>query len=211
VYIQMCIKGVGGISTDEADEIINGGGLRCNWWRRQELITPNEYTGRLMPTELDLHVNSYDAQHPGRGGKVREETPFISMTAGSVERSTFHKTNFFHPAHRTALLFASNFGNPGDRCFLFYCWVIVGLSPAVEVLQLSEEVRELNTYRRYSAFQTEGEIAAKIEVTAPQIEKYERYRIWRPTARGMKFSCEAKKRNLRYVDPHSIVNIREAF
>jgi hypothetical protein len=212
MYVQMCIKGVNGITTAEADDIIDGDGLRCNWWRKQETIAPREYTGRLMPTELDLHVNAYDAQHPVRKGKVREETPFISMTAGAVERSTFHKTNFFHPAHRTALLFASNFGDPGDRCFLFYCWTIVGLSPAVEVLQLSEEVRELNTYRRYSAFQTEGEVAAKIEVTAPQIEKYERYRIWRPAAaRVVKFSREEEKLNPRYVDPYSIVNIREAF
>jgi hypothetical protein len=89
----------------------------------------------------------------------------------------------------------------GDR------WLV----PAVEVLQLSEEVRELNTYRRYSAFQTEGEIVAKIEVTAPQIEKYERYRIWSPAARVVKFSREEEKLNPRYVDPYSIVNIREAF
>lgn len=211
VYVQMCIKGVNGITTAEADDIISGGGLRCNWWRRQKTITPNEYTGRVAPAELNLHVNSYDEQHPRRAGKVRDETPFISMTAGAVERSTFYKTNFFHPAHRTALLFASNFGEPGDRCFLFYCWVIVGLNPAVEVIQLSEEVRELNTYRRYSAFQTEGEIIAKVEVTAPQIEKYERYRIWRPGRRAVKFSCEDEKRNSRYVDPYSIVNIREAF
>jgi hypothetical protein len=78
-------------------------------------------------------------------------------------------------------------------------------------LQLSEEIRELNTYRRYSAFQTEGEIAAKIEVTAPQIEKYERYRVWRPAARIVKFSREDEKLNTRYVNPYSIVNIREAF
>ena len=133
------------------------------------------------------------------------------MISRDGERSTFHKTNFFHPAHLTALLFASNFGEPGDRCFLFYCWVIVGLNPAVEALPLSEEVRELNTYRRYSAFQTEGEIAAKVEVTAPQIEKYERYSIWRPGARVVKYSREEEKLNSRYVDPHSIVNIREAF
>jgi hypothetical protein len=211
VYVQMCIKGVSGITSREADDIISGSGLRCNWWRRQETITPREYTSRLTATELSLHINSYGEQHPERKGKIREETPFISMTAGAVERSTFHRTNFFHPAHRTALLFASNFGEPGDKCFLFYCWVIVGLSPAVEVMQLSEEVRELNTYRRYSAFQTEGEIAAKIEVTAPQIEKYERYRVWRPAARVVKFSREEEKLNPLYVDPYSIVNIREAF
>lgn len=211
MYVQTCIKGVNGISVSEADEIIGGDGLRCNWWRRQETISPTEYTQRLAPAELALHVNSYDMQHPSRTGKVREETPFISLAAGAMERSTFYKTNFFHPAHRTALLFASNFGESGSNCFLFYCWVIVGLSPAVEVVQLAEEVRELNTYRRYSAFQTEGEVTAKVEVTAPQIEKYERYRVWRSSTRSVKFAIEDVKPNPRYVDPRSIVNIREAF
>jgi len=43
------------------------------------------------------------------------------------------------------------------------------LTPAVEISHMAEEVRELNIYRRYSAFQTEGEIVAKIEVSARQI------------------------------------------
>lgn len=73
--------------------------------------------------------------------------------------------------------FASDFGRYQGECYLFYCWVVVGLTPAVEVKHLAEEVRELNTYRRFSAFQTEGEIVAKIEVPARQIHRFERYEV----------------------------------
>ena len=211
MFVQTCIKGINGISSTEAKEILDGGGIQCNWWRVVHRISPNEINERLTSANLDLHINSYGASHPVLPGKVKEETPFISLTAGCVERSVFLKTNFIHPAHQTALWFASDFGRLRGECFLFYCWVVVALTPAVEIHHLAEEVRELNTYRRYSAFQTEGEIVAKIEVSARQIHRYEQYRI-SSGARGIAtFSLEDVTVNPLYVDPYSIVNIREAF
>jgi hypothetical protein len=211
VFVQTCIKGINGIGSAEAKAILNGDGILCNWWRRVHSISPNEMNERLTSANLDLHINSYGEPHPTLPGKVMEETPFISLTAGCVERSVFLKTNFAHPAHRTALWFASDFGKLRGECFLFYCWVVVALTPAVEIRHLAEEVRELNTYRRYSAFQTEGEIAAKIEVLARQIHRYEQYRI-SSDARGIAtFSLEDVTINPLYVDPYAIVNIREAF
>ncbi len=211
MYIQTCIKGVNGISSAHAKAIINGRGLACNWWRNERNISPAQVDERLTAAELDLHVNSYGQQHPTRAGTVRKQTPFISLTAGAVERSVFLRTNLVHPAHRTALFFASDFGRLRGDCFLFYCWVMVGLRPSVEVKGLAEEVRELNTYRRYSAFQTEGELAAKIEVPARQIHRYERYHISTGRAGRLRFSIGETEINPSYVDPRSVVNLREAF
>lgn len=211
MYIQTCVKGVSDISSVQAKEIINGRGLACNWWRHERHISPSQIDERLTAAELDLHVNSYDQQHPSRTGIVSTETPFISLTAGAVERSVFLRTNLVHPAHRTALFFASKFGSLRGDCFLFYCWVVVGLRPSVEVKGLAEEIRELNTYRRYSAFQTEGELAAKIEVPARQIHRYERYSISQSRAGRPLFSLAETAVNSSYIDPHSVVNLREAF
>ncbi len=49
-------------------------------------------------------------------------------------------------------------------CFLFHCWVIVGLRSAVGVRALAKEVRDLKNYSQYSYYQGEGEIAPKIDV-----------------------------------------------
>jgi hypothetical protein len=211
VYVQTCIKGVNGIDVRGAEEILAGEGLVCNWWRNQGSIGPADIDRRLTSAELDLHVNSYDEQHPDLRGTVRTETPFISLTAGAVDRNPFLKTNFVHPAHRTALHFATNFSRLRGDCFLFYCWVVVGLKPAVEIRHLAEEVRELNTYRRYSAFQTEGEIVAKVEVPSRQIHRYEHYRVTDGTGGYVDLTYMGQSINPRYVDPYSIVNIREAF
>lgn len=211
MYVQTCIKGVNGINSGRANAILSGGGLTCNWWRRVRTISPQEIDERLNSADLDLHVNSYGGEHPVHAGKIKDETPFISLTAGAVSRNVFFKTNFVHPAHRTALWFASDFGRLRGDCFLFYCWVVVALSPSVEVRHLAEEVRELNTYRRYSAFQTEGEIVAKIDVPSRQIHRFERYEIsGDPNGPPALAYLEARV-NPRYVDPYSIVNIREAF
>jgi len=221
MYVQMCIKGVNHINLAEAQEVLAGEGLTCNWWRERgkemKGISPPEIDERLNSANLDLHINSYEKGHPDYPGSVKEETPFISLTAGAVSRNLFLKTNFVHPAHLTALSFASNFGRHPGECYLFYCWVVVGLTPAVEVKHLAEEVRELNTYRRFSAFQTEGEIVAKIEVPARQIHRFERYEVHGSGNLHSDISfvddisfIDAFK-NPRYVDPYSIVNIREVF
>jgi hypothetical protein len=211
LYVQTCIKGVNGINIKGAQQILAGEGLVCRWWRNQGSIGPADIDRRLTSAELDLHVNSYDEQHPDLPGTVKEETPFISLTAGAVDRNEFLKTNFVHPAHRTALHFATRFGRLRGDCFLFYCWVVVGLKPAVEIRHLAEEVRELNTYRRYSAFQTEGEIVAKVEVPSRQIHRYEHYRVTDGPGGRINLAYVAQTVNPRYVDPYSIVNIREAF
>jgi len=211
VFVQMCVKGMNNISVADAQAILAKRGLACSWWRNAQHISSSEIDNRLTAEELDLHVNSFDEKHPTRGGLVRDETPFISLAAGSVERNTFWEINEINPAHQVALNFATSFGGWHGDCFLFYCWVFVAMRPSVPVRHLAEEVRELNTYRKYSQFQPEGEIAAKIEVPAHQIEKLEHYRYEPDGAGHSKITLVATYQNPGYVQPHAVTNYRDWF
>jgi hypothetical protein len=205
----MCIKGMNGITLADAQAILVKRGLACSWWRNARQISSSEIDERLTSEELDLHVNSFDEKHPTRGGLVREETPFISLTAGSVERNAFWKTNEINPAHRVALNFATSFGGSRGDCFLFYCWVLVAMRPSVHVRHLAEEVRELTTYRSYSHFQPEGEIAAKIEVPARQIDKLEHYRYGTGDHGRQQITLVETYKNSGYIRPHDVTNYRD--
>jgi hypothetical protein len=207
MFVQMCVKGINGISRDEAHVILERG-LACAWWRKSAHITSAEINQRLTREELDLHVHSYEEKHPNRGGLVCDQSPFISLTAGSVERDAFYSRNEINPAHIIALNFATGFGQPGE-CYLFYCWVLVALRPSVPVRHLAEEVRELHTYTRYSPYQPEGEIAAKIEVPAPQIEKFERYEYGQDGNGNMRITLLETKPNEGYISPHDVTNYRD--
>ena len=73
-----------------------------------------------------------------------------------MERNTLLQTIVAHSTYLTALDFATDSGRrPG---YLFYAWAIVGLNPAPSIESVSEKVRELNTYRSWSAYQTEAKL-----------------------------------------------------
>jgi hypothetical protein len=217
VFIQMCVKGMrgkgpgrdDGITFDDACAIATKRGLVCAWWRNTRHISPAEIDARLTDMELDLHINSSEEIHPTRGGLVKDQSPFISLTAGQVERKKYLAQNSTHPAQLTALKFATDSGTLQGECFLFYCWVMVGMRPNVPVRHLAEEVRELNTYTEFSWFQLEGEIAAKIEVPPRQIEKFEHYEC-RDRGDGLpefrRLGTVANKR--LYIHPHDVTNYR---
>lgn len=164
MIVQRCLKGVNGISDTEANEMMRAKGILCNWWRSVGSITPQWRRQKLTAQAVDLHVNNY--------GAVVNDTPFISLTSGTVSRDKYLRTNIVRPARVTAVEFATDGGLVDG--YIFYCWVLVGLNPAPEVEGVAEEVRELNTYRSYSAYQTEGEVTAKVIVPANQIEGVEK-------------------------------------
>lgn len=208
MFVQWCIKGVRGITDDEARGVIDSrAGVQCRWWRNVKTITPPQIADKLTQANLDLHVNHYGDPDPATGRPFCDGTPFISMAAGSVERSVFLQTNIAHPARLVALDFATAGGTTDG--YLFICYVIVGLRPAVGVAAVSEEVRELNTYRRYSAFQTEGEITAKIYIPANQIQRCEAYSVTRPGVVNPRPDWVHVNRH--FEDPVTISNIRELF
>ena len=128
------------------------------------------------------------------------------MSAGSVERDTLAKTNRVHRSRSTALWFGSEFGAQA-KAYLYVCWVILAPRTAVEVEGVAEEVRDLNTYRRYSDFQTEGEIAVKINLPHNQIKCVERW-DW-PTSAGGRITRRWVHPNPDFTPPERLTNIRE--
>jgi hypothetical protein len=181
MIVQWCCRGVGNLTRAEVEDILdNQVGLTCPYWPRDRALPYGIALGRLTERYLDLHVNHYDAIDAETGKRVFEISPFISLSAGCVDRRTLMRTNVIHPARRTALEFATDDGTrPG---WLFTCWVLVGVNPAVGIEAVAEEVRELNHARRYSSYFTEGEIAAKINVSSRQILCAE---YWIPTAQTL--------------------------
>jgi hypothetical protein len=206
MIVQWCVKGLVLPSDVEARRIIDDGqGLVCNWWREEEDIDPADIPGKLTSRNLDMHINHFAALDSATGDAFSRRSPFISLSAGTVERDTFAQTNFVHRARKTALYFGSDFGMR-DWAYLYLCWLILSPRPAVQVEYLAEEVRDLNSYRHYSPFQTEGEIVAKIIVPANHIASCEKWEIDRQVnSYRMTWTYE----NSGFVQPEMLTNVRE--
>jgi hypothetical protein len=207
MIVQWCVKGLSLPDDTTARTIIdNRAGLLCNWWRDVGTISPPQSRDRLTAGNLDRHVNHFSAIDPSNGRPFSEQTPFISLSAGVVERDTAAKTNYVHRARKAGLWFGSNFG-ANTTAYIYVCWVILAPRSAVEVEAVAEEVRDLNTYRRYSEFQTEGEIAVKIIVPANQIQQCERWDL--DVTSRPKFVQTWVHSNPRFTPPELLTNVRE--
>jgi hypothetical protein len=206
MIIQWCIKGLALENDQEAKAILNSRqGLVSNWWRAVGTISQAEKPEKLTPANLDLHVNHFSDPDNTTELPFSDRTPFISLSSGSVERDSVAKTNYVHTALRTALWFGTNFG-ASRTAYLYTCWVLLGTRQAVEVEALAEEIRDLNTYRRYSDYQTEGEVAAKIVVPDNHIEKCQKW-IWDRGARTI--TPGWIQMNPRFTPPDTLSNVRE--
>lgn len=180
MFVQRCVKGIrgrtathpNGLNDAEAKALLTDGcGILSNWWRNNGSITPTGCLQKLTRVNLERHIHDYAA--------FEAETPFISLSAGCVERDDALRLNRIHEATDIALRFATNWGEVHG--YLFRCWVVVAPRPAVPVQGVAEDVRNLHTYTRYSDYQREGEITAKINIPATQIESVER---WDSNGRG---------------------------
>jgi hypothetical protein len=206
MYVQWGIKGIAGTTTenstnaltkDEAFGLVRSGeGIVSNWWRNKGTILANEVPTVLTERNLDRHLHDY--------ANFGQQSPFISVASGCVERDSLLRRNTVHSAVDTALLFATDaWARPGA---LFYCWIPVGLNPAVEVSAVAEAVRDLNVYHRWSPFQLEGEITAKVQIPANQIRRVE----WWDGAERTDEAVDTFI-NPRFVDPAPITNLRDLF
>lgn len=205
MIVQWCIKGLSLPNDAAAEDIISErAGLLCNWWRDVHRITPPEVRDRLTLQNLNFHVNHFSSINPTTGRPFGELTPFISLSAGVVERDQAAQTNNVHRAQRTALRFGSRFGRD-NTAYLVICWLVVGLRESVEIEGVAEEVRDLNTYRRYSAFQTEGEIVAKVIVPDNQIKSCQK---WKRDHPKQPFRLSHTYENPRFTQPDRLSNIR---
>ena len=167
MFVQWCLKGIPGGTFNDATALdaLTKAGLSSNWFRNNPRLTQDDAARerRLILTEQAIydHLNNYNS--------VGASTPYISLTAGCVERNKYLATNIAHSALQTALDFATDSGR--NEGYIFKCWVTLSLNPSPEIESVAEEVRELNTYTRYSCYQLEGEVAAKIHVPANQIKE----------------------------------------
>lgn len=207
MYIQWFVKGISSVDSNGNQSltwknaqnlILNGEGLISNWWRNNPSgqITPSDVEHVLTSYNLNRHVHDY--QNYGN------DTPFISVATGCVERDTFIQQNFIYSAIDTALEFATKAGSyPG---VLFYGWLQVSHNPAVEIGSVAEPIRDLNVYHRWSQFQPEGEVTAKINIPANQIQRLE----WWDMQQNYQ-SCSKTIINPNFVQPTPLLNQKEYF
>lgn len=206
MIVQKCVKGMSLPTDDIAKDMIDDKiGIICPWWKRVGTISPSQITEKLTNDNIEMHVNHFTAIDPMTKRPFCETTPFISLTAGTIERDTIYRTNIAHSARRVALDFGSRHGTQ-PVAYLFYCWLIVAPRRAVELKSVAEEVRDLNVYQRYSAYQTEGEIAAKVEIPSNQIERCEK---WTTMVPGGPFTLEWIHLNADYSPPDTLSNFRD--
>jgi hypothetical protein len=173
MFFQKVLKGIAGLTRDAASDTFRRG-ILCNWWRTAGTISPDAVIARLHERNLDWHLNHYDDPDPLEGNApFREHTPFISVTAGAVEREWWLRRNLVFDPHVTALRFATrDFTATGH---VFHAYVFTLGRQSIELADFAEEVRELHVYRSWLPFHHEGEITAKIEIRGPQIERWEEY------------------------------------
>jgi hypothetical protein len=173
MFFQKVLKGISGLTREDADASLRAG-IVCNWWRRVHGITPVEIVQKLTERNLDWHLNHYEDPDPLMGhAPFCENTPYISVAAGAVERSEFWQRNITFDPFITALRFATrDFSTTGH---VFYAYVFTLGRQSIELCEFAEEVRELNIYKNFLPFHPEGEITAKIEIRSPQIKMWEEY------------------------------------
>lgn len=194
------MKGITSIDETAAIKITEGGeGIKCRyWWTHGARPSPTKTRSLLTADNLDQHLHDY--------ASFGSETPFISLSAGAVDRQAAIRTNIVHRADETAALFATDFGRAPEG-YLFECWLVVALNPAATIEGLAEEVRELHTYTRYSTYQLEGEVTAKIHVPANQIKNYRRCRAINRSGK-LEFDFDAPVPNPQYDPPEVLSNRR---
>ncbi|HEY6781115.1 MAG TPA: hypothetical protein VI111_09180 [Thermoleophilaceae bacterium] len=176
MFFQRVLKGIPaetatepGFTDTRAQGAVEGRGVPCNWWLNppDRCISPPEIQQKLTESALHDHLVNYD--------RVRTTTPFISTTAGTVERDAANARNVFFPPMYTALRFATrNFTQDG---YVVHAYVYTLGKKSIELEEFAEEVRDVNTYTQYYKWHPEGEIVAKILIPARRIEKIERYDV----------------------------------
>jgi hypothetical protein len=215
MYFQKVLKGINGINQVQARQIVDEG-LMSNWWRKMGTITAKGIKEQLNETNAMLHLNSYNQPlpvgHPfyGREKTFGDVTPFISTTAGAIQRDVLKKQNFLKDPFMTALKFATrNFRGTG---FIFHAYLITLGKKAIELEQFSEDVRELHIYQDYLPYQLQGEVMAKILIPSVQIEmalEFDGPAVKDDLRLGITPSPVSTIKNPSYLDPQKFSNIKE--
>lgn len=212
MIIQKVIKGISGALSREEAEFNLIAGLRCRWWYEVDPLPDREIIHRLTKRNLTWHQNHYDKPDPLESNQAfYERTPFISTTAGSVDRDAIKQRNTIIPAWLEALYFATDSFQRDDG-YLYYCYVFVLGKQAIGHRGFAEEIRELNVYTNFSPFQPEGEVTAKIIIPTTQIEKLEYWSLTKLVQQlvlGIRPQPIRREENPFYLKPEDYSNVRE--
>ncbi|MHB1082745.1 MAG: hypothetical protein ACYC67_25350 [Prosthecobacter sp.] len=212
MIFQKVLKGIAGITQAHARAMLDGDGIICNWWRDVGLLPESEILDRLTEDDLLHHLTDYDVIDPITLRKFGETTPFISTTAGGVQRDDSTAVNTRFSAFLTALSFATQ--GYTTRGVIFYGYLNVLGRKSVAMREFAEETRELNIWTDFQPYHSEGEVVAKISIPPTHLEKAECYDGPAALSDLQNLRVPVPQWTLantaRYVPPESICNVRDA-
>jgi hypothetical protein len=207
MFFQKVLKGICFDDDALADRMLTDEGILCNWWRKVGPITLPQIAGQLTERNLLWHLNHYSDLDSGEA--FGKHSPFISTTAGTVERDAALGINVVHAPLMTALWFATNgFTSVG---YIYYAYLMTLGKQAIQLKDFSEEVRDLHIYSTFLPHHPEGEVVAKIAIVAAQLERYEKFDG--PACRAS-FAASSvptptlSQHNPNYADPVRFTNLR---
>ena len=139
MIIQQVIKGLSNLTDQEVDSIFKTG-ILCNWWRTNRHLPQDQVPDRLTQPNLDWHQNSFDKPDPTQGGQPFSlNTPFISTTARTMERSICHANKLTDTGLEDSTLFCDRSMDDGWLALsLPQC--LIGKPAAVRMEAFSEEL-----------------------------------------------------------------------
>ncbi len=212
MIFQKVLKGIAGITQAHARGMLDGDGIICNWWRNSGgVLNTSQIPDELTEANLLLHLSAYHKPAPGKTPSFGHLTPFISTTAGGVERDDANALNLRFSAFLTALGFATN--NYKTHGVIFYGYVNVLGRKAVPMQEFAEETRELNIWNQFQPYHRQGEIAAKIVIPPAHLERavgYDGPAILRAARKSaLPTPMWTEWNTNRYVPPESICNVRD--
>ena len=215
MIFQRILKGIANISRSVAAQQLAGGGITCNWWRRVNPLPEAEIPERLTEQNLFRHLNAYDQidsslAMPYGLYPFGQYTPFISTTAGTVERDPTIAHNLTFSAFLTALSFATaQFSTYG---VVYYGYVNILGRQAIALREFAEETRDLHQWTAYQPYHSEGEVVAKISIPSPHLEKAEGYdgpvALAQLIAGSIPIPTWVENNHTHYVAPETISNVR---
>lgn len=165
------MQDLGALDENWARDVLTRTGLRSAWLRKREPCDPAAWNGIVDDDALVWHTSRFEETGHRLCGTEAffEHSPFISLSAGTVEPRHDEERNATFPAWYTALVFATDHGTvPG---WVFYGYVSLLGRPAVPLLEFSEEVRDLHQHDFYNKYHPEGEIVAKLFIPPVRLER----------------------------------------
>lgn len=210
MFFQLVLKGIQGDDDQHAQYQLRQGGIICRWWSLVNLISPDQVKAKLSLRNLEWHLNRYSDPDPENNDEpFCNHTPYISTTAGSVERDAMLRKNRVYSPFLTALLFATDWLSKTG--YVYYGYVYTLGKKAVELEEFSEEVRDLLVYTNFLPFHAEGEIVAKVHIPSVNLKKYEKYdgaQALNDLRRGIRPTPIDRQFNSDFAEPERFLNLR---